>query len=58
MNEKGCRLTLHHQQQVLAQKGSKRVHLVDAERAENVTLVVCANAADNVIPAMVIYNGK
>ena len=28
MDEKGCRLTLHHQQQVMAQRGAKRVHLV------------------------------
>ena len=28
MDEKGCRLTLQHQQQVMAQKGAKRVHLV------------------------------
>ena len=29
-----------------------------AEHAENVTLVVCANAGGNVIPPMVIYKGK
>ncbi|XP_076824884.1 uncharacterized protein LOC143470554 [Clavelina lepadiformis] len=58
MDEKGCRLTLHHQQQVMAKKGAKRVHMVAAEHAENATLVVCANAAGNVIPPMVIFKGK
>ena len=28
MDEKGVRLTLHHQQTVLAKKGAKRVHLI------------------------------
>ena len=58
IDEKGCRLTLHHQQQVMAQKGAKRVHLVAPEHAENVTLVVCANAAGCAVPPMVIFKGK
>ena len=58
MDEKGCRLTLHHQQQVMAQRGAKRVHLVAPEHAENVSLVVCANATGSAIPLMVIFKGK
>ncbi|CAK1554976.1 unnamed protein product [Leptosia nina] len=34
MDEKGCRITVHHQQTVLAEKGSKRVHLIAPEDAE------------------------
>ena len=52
MDEKGCRLTLHHQKQVMAQRGAKRVHLVAPEHAENVSLVVCANATDSAIPSI------
>ena len=58
MDEKGCRLTLHHKQQVMAQRGAKRVHLVAPEHAENVSLVVCASAAGSLIPPMVIFKGK
>ncbi|KAI4455501.1 hypothetical protein MML48_9g00007999 [Holotrichia oblita] len=45
VDEKGCRLTLHHQQTVLAQKGAKRVYLVAPEHGENVSIVACANAS-------------
>ena len=58
MDEKGCRLTLHHQQSVLAQRGAKRVHLVAPEHAQNVTVVACGNAAGAAIPPMIIYKGK
>ncbi|XP_050305584.1 uncharacterized protein LOC126742823 [Anthonomus grandis grandis] len=58
MDEKGCRLTLHHQQLVLAQKGAKRVHLVAREHAENVTVVACANALGHVIPPMILFKGQ
>ena len=58
MDEKGCRLTLHHQQKVLAGKGKKRVHMVAPEHAENVTRVACANAAGYAIPPMIIFRGK
>lgn len=58
MDEKGCRLTIHHQQQVIAQKGSKRVHLVAPEHAENVTIAGCCNALGNAIPPMIIFKGK
>lgn len=58
MDEKGCRLTLHHQQRVLAAKGAKRVHFVAQEHAENVTIAMCVNAAGMAIPPMIIFKGK
>lgn len=58
MDEKGCRLTLHHQQRVLAQKGSRRVHIVAPEHAENVTIVACANALGQVVPPMILFKGQ
>lgn len=58
MDEKGCRLTIHHQQSVLAQKGVKRVHMVAPEHAESVTVVACCNALGNSIPPMIIFKGK
>ncbi|CAH2091012.1 unnamed protein product [Euphydryas editha] len=44
MDEKGCRLTLHHQQTVIVQKGVKRVHMLGSEHGENVTVVGCVHA--------------
>lgn len=57
-DEKGCRLTLHHQQQVLAAKGTKRVHFIAQEHAENVTIAMCVNATGNSVPPMIIFKGK
>ncbi|CAG5039045.1 unnamed protein product [Parnassius apollo] len=58
MDEKGCRLTIHHQHKVFAAKGTKRVHFVAQEHAENVTIAMCVNAAGNSVPPMVIFKGK
>lgn len=58
MDEKGCRLTIHHQQTVLALKGTKRVHLIAPEHAENVTVVGCGNALGNSVPPMIIFKGQ
>lgn len=58
MDEKGCRLTIHHQQNVLAKKGAKRVHLQASEHAESVTIAGCVNALGTAIPPMVIFKGK
>jgi len=58
MDEKGCQLSLHHPQNVLAKKGSKRVHLVAPEHGENVTVVACGSASGLVIPPMVIFKGQ
>ncbi|KAJ8931988.1 hypothetical protein NQ314_015034 [Rhamnusium bicolor] len=58
VDEKGCRLSLHHQQSVLARKGAKRVHLVAPEHGENVTIVSCGNAGGNSIPLTMLFKGK
>lgn len=58
MDEKGCRLTIHHQQSVLAKRGAKRVHLQSSEHAESVTIAGCVNALGTAIPPMVIFKGK
>lgn len=58
LDEKGCRLTIHHQQDVITKKGTKRVHLIANEHAENVTVVGCVSAAGQVIPPMILFKGK
>ncbi|KAL0871502.1 hypothetical protein ABMA27_005220 [Loxostege sticticalis] len=58
MDEKGCRLTIHNQPVVLAQKGAKRVHMIAPEHAENVTIAACVNALGSPIPPMIIFKGK
>lgn len=58
VDEKGCRLTLHHQQTVLAKKGAKRVHLVAPEHGENVTIVACASANGCAIPPTILFKGQ
>lgn len=58
VDEKGCRLMLHHQQSVLAKKGTKRVHLVAPEHAENVTIVSCGNAIGGRIPPAILFKGQ
>lgn len=55
MNEKGCRLILHHQQSVLALKGTKRVHLVSQEHGKNVTIVVCGKLC---VSPMILFKGS
>lgn len=58
MDEKGCRITVHNQHTVLAEKGSKRVHLIAPEHAENVTIAMCVNAIGTAIPAMILFKGQ
>ncbi|CAG4931330.1 unnamed protein product [Parnassius apollo] len=58
MDEKGCRITVHKQNTVLAEKGSKRVHLIAPEHAENVTIAMCVNAIGTAIPPMILFKGK
>lgn len=58
IDEKGCRLNLHKAQQVFARKGSKRVHLIGQEHAENVSIVGCGNALGQMIPPMLLFKGK
>lgn len=57
IDEKGCRLSLHHQQNVLAQKGTKRVHLVAPEHGQNVTIVACGSASGVAIPPCILFKG-
>lgn len=57
MDEKGCRLTLHRQPIVLAEKGTERVHMQASEHGENVTIVGCGNALGNAIPPMILFKG-
>lgn len=58
IDEKGCRLTVHNQQTVLAQKGARRVHLIAPEHAQNVTIAMCINAVGTAIPPMIIFKGQ
>ncbi|KAJ8969718.1 hypothetical protein NQ314_001616 [Rhamnusium bicolor] len=58
VNDYFTKLTLHHQQIVLAKKGVKRLHLVASEHAQNVTVVGCVTAIGSAIPPMVIFKGK
>ncbi|KAK9752316.1 DDE superfamily endonuclease [Popillia japonica] len=58
MDEKGCRLTIHHQQKVLSKRGVKRVHMVAHEDAENVTVVACGNAVGQAVPPKILFKGK
>ncbi|KAJ8946188.1 hypothetical protein NQ318_001700 [Aromia moschata] len=57
LDEKGCRLTLHHAHKVLAERVERRVHLLANEHAENVTVVACINASGQAVPPMIIFKG-
>ncbi|KAJ8969110.1 hypothetical protein NQ314_001920 [Rhamnusium bicolor] len=58
IDEKGCRLCLHHQQKLLARKGARRVHLVANVHSQNVSIVACGNAIGTAIPPMILFKGK
>ncbi|XP_013200639.2 uncharacterized protein LOC106143167 [Amyelois transitella] len=58
VDEKGCQLNLHKAPQVLAERGTKRVHLVAPEHGENVTVVSCGSALGHAIPPMILFKGK
>lgn len=58
IDEKNCRISLHHQQDVLTAKGRKRVHQIANEHAESVTVVGCGNAIGSAIPPMILFKGK
>nr|CAH7719104.1 unnamed protein product [Callosobruchus chinensis] len=58
IDEKGCQLNLHNAPQVLAKRGTKRVHFVAHEHGENVTVVSCGNALGQAIPPMILFKGK
>ena len=54
LDEKGSRLTLHHQQC----NCKKRVRLKVPKHGENVMMVACANATGGTVPPMIIFQGK
>ncbi|XP_072394980.1 uncharacterized protein [Diabrotica undecimpunctata] len=58
MDEKGCRLTIHKQQTVLAKKGAKRIHLTAREHGENISIVGCGNTLGQAIPPFIPFKGK
>ncbi|XP_022821491.1 uncharacterized protein LOC111352973 [Spodoptera litura] len=58
IDEKNCRISLHHQQEVLTARGRKRVHQIANEHAESVTVVGCGNAIGSAIPPMILFKGK
>ncbi|XP_022903948.2 uncharacterized protein [Onthophagus taurus] len=57
LDEKGCRLTLHHAHKILAEKGEGRIHLLANEYGENVTVVACVYALGQAVPPMIIFKG-
>jgi hypothetical protein len=54
--ESGCTLTLHHTQEVYADKGFK--HVIAPEHAQSVSIPVCDNALGQAIPPMVLCKRK
>ncbi|KAF2903622.1 hypothetical protein ILUMI_02564 [Ignelater luminosus] len=56
MDKKGCRLYLHKYLRVLAQKGIARVHIVEKEHQESVTIIACENAVGSMTPPMVLFS--
>nr|CAH7725055.1 unnamed protein product [Callosobruchus chinensis] len=52
------RINLHNAPQVLAKRGTKRVHFVAHEHGKNVTVVSCGNALGQAIPPMILFKGK
>ncbi|KAJ8957157.1 hypothetical protein NQ318_007717 [Aromia moschata] len=55
IDEKGCRLCLHHQQKVLTEKGTRRVHIVRNEHGEYITICTWDSSA---VPPMILFKGK
>lgn len=49
MDEKLCRLPLHHQQ-VLAKKGTQIDHIIATQHAKNATTVACGYALGQAFP--------
>ena len=48
----------HKPKKVVALKGMKKVHVRTSGNKAQITVLVCANAAGNVLPPMVIFEGK
>lgn len=58
IDEEGCQLSLNEAPQVLAKKGTSRVHIVGHEHAENGTVVSCYNALGQAVIPMILFKGK
>lgn len=57
MDESGVSLD-HKPPKVVALKGAKKVHCRTSGNKAQITILACASAAGNVIPPMVIFQGK
>lgn len=57
MDESGMPLD-HKPPKVVAPKGMKKVHCRTSGSKGQITIIACANAAGNVIPPMVFFEGK
>ena len=57
MDESGMPLD-HKPPKVVALRGAKKVHCRTSGNKAQITVLACANAAGNVIPPMVIFEGK
>ena len=58
MDETGLHLIFSDKDEVLAEKGSKRVHVAThGEQGETSTVIACSNASGNWIPPMMLYKG-
>lgn len=57
MDESGMPLD-HKPPKVVTLKGTKKVHCHTSGNKAQITILACANAAGNVIPPMVIFEGK
>ncbi|KAJ8881500.1 hypothetical protein PR048_017981 [Dryococelus australis] len=58
IDEKGRRLTVYRQQQVLREKGCHNVHMAAPELAENVPIVARGKAIGQTIPPMALFEGQ
>ena len=58
MDETGLQLIFSDKDKVLAEKGSKRVHVAThGEQGDTIMVIACSNASGNWIPPMVLYKG-
>lgn len=58
VDEKNCRISLHHQQEVLTARGRKGFHQIANELAESVAVEGCENAIGSATPPMILFKGK
>jgi hypothetical protein len=55
VDKKGCRLTIHHQQNVYIKCSSRKVQLVVPKHGENITIVGCAHTLNQVISPVFLF---